>query len=70
MWIRIRNTASQSPAQKWSACVLSSVADPDLNPDPLTRGMDPDLSITKQKIVPVRKTLIPTALRLRFDFYL
>jgi hypothetical protein len=40
--------------------------DPD--PNPSVRGMDPDLdpSITKQKSV--RKTLIPTALSLLFDF--
>ncbi len=41
-----------------------------LDPDPSARGMDPvpdlDPSITKQK--KVRKTLIPTALRLLFDF--
>jgi hypothetical protein len=56
---------SQSPAQEWSACALSSVADPDPNPDPygmflglldpdpdpLARGLDPDPSIllSKQK---------------------
>ncbi len=44
----------------------------DSDPDPLVRGMEPDLapdldpSIIKQKIV--RKTLISTVLRLLFDF--
>jgi hypothetical protein len=38
----------------------------DLDPDPLVRGMDPDPSIIKQKIV--RKILISTVLRLLFDF--
>jgi hypothetical protein len=38
-----------------------------LDPDPLVRGMDPDPdpSITKQNC---KKTLIPTALQLIFDF--
>ncbi len=55
----------------WQAVLLIRILrmfmgllDPD--PDPLVRGMDPDPSIIKQKIV--RKTLIPTALRLLFDF--
>ncbi len=39
-----------------------------LDPDPLFRGMDPDPSIIKQKIV--RKTLIPTSvLWLLFDYF-
>jgi hypothetical protein len=36
------------------------------NPDPLVRGTDPDPSIIKARIV--RKTLIPTVLRLHYDF--
>jgi hypothetical protein len=43
--------------------VFLGLLDPD--PDPLVRGMDPDPSISKQKI---RKTLIPTVLRLLLDF--
>ncbi len=39
----------------------------DPNHDPLVRGMDPHPSIIKQKIV--RKTLIPNAFRLLFDFF-
>ncbi len=43
---------------------------PDLDPDPLFRGMDPapnpDPSSIKQKLE--RKTLFPTVLRLLLDF--
>jgi hypothetical protein len=45
---------------------------PDPDPDPLVRGTDPapDPSVIKKKVV--RKTLIPTVLRLDFfmTFYL
>jgi hypothetical protein len=37
----------------------------DQDPDPSVRGMDPDLDHQAKK---VRKTLIPTALGLLFDF--
>jgi hypothetical protein len=38
------------------------------DPDPLVRSTDPDPSIIKQKYRVVGKTLIPTHLRLLYDF--
>ncbi len=60
---------SQSPAQEWSACALSSVVDPDPNPDPCVLGHPGSGSFYHQAKI-VRKTLILTACALwhLFDF--